>query len=109
MFQPLSQTHESSPPCQTGLELTESDLANGWNRQNTSIAPDFLERFYQNSRLHHLSTWRAELKQMIANNQSTFRERRTKRTDDEDQIVMYVMYVYLKRCTSLLQVMTDTS
>ncbi|CAG8482857.1 2960_t:CDS:10 [Paraglomus brasilianum] len=90
MFQPLSQTHESSPHCQTGLELTESDLANGWNRQNTSIAPDFLERFYKNSRLHHLSTWRAELKQMIANNQSTFRERRTKRTDDEDQIVMHV-------------------
>ena len=33
----------------------------------TSAHPDFLNEYYQNSRLHHLSTWREELKMFATN------------------------------------------
>lgn len=38
-----------------------------WRNKNTAIAPDFIEGYYKNSRLHHLSTWKAELPNMIGN------------------------------------------
>ncbi|KAI0696583.1 DNA repair protein [Cerioporus squamosus] len=37
-----------------------------WRAAHTSVAPDFIEGFYKNSRLHHLSTWKAELKNLVA-------------------------------------------
>ncbi|KAI0781503.1 DNA repair protein [Trametes elegans] len=37
-----------------------------WRAAHTSIAPDFIEGYYKNSRLHHLSTWKAELKNLVA-------------------------------------------
>lgn len=48
-------------------EMAERVMANpGWRAAHTSIAPDFIEGFYKNSRLHHLSTWKAELKGLVA-------------------------------------------
>jgi DNA repair protein REV1 len=37
-----------------------------WRRAHTSAAPDFVEGYYRNSRLHYLSTWKAELRALIA-------------------------------------------
>ncbi|TCD63972.1 deoxycytidyl transferase [Steccherinum ochraceum] len=37
-----------------------------WRAAHTSVAPDFIEGYYRNSRLHHLSTWKAELKNLVA-------------------------------------------
>ncbi|KAI0355132.1 hypothetical protein OH77DRAFT_1504410 [Trametes cingulata] len=37
-----------------------------WRAAHTSVAPGFIEGFYKNSRLHHLSTWKAELKNLVA-------------------------------------------
>ncbi|KAI0657169.1 hypothetical protein C8Q70DRAFT_920218 [Cubamyces menziesii] len=37
-----------------------------WRAAHTSVAPDFIEGYYKNSRLHHLSTWKAELKGLVA-------------------------------------------
>lgn len=37
-----------------------------WRAAHTSIAPDFIEGYYRNSRLHHLSTWKAELRNLVA-------------------------------------------
>ncbi|KIP07473.1 hypothetical protein PHLGIDRAFT_29976 [Phlebiopsis gigantea 11061_1 CR5-6] len=37
-----------------------------WRAAHTSIAPDFIEDYYRNSRLHHLSTWKAELRNLVA-------------------------------------------
>ncbi|KAI0823867.1 hypothetical protein BC628DRAFT_1323948 [Trametes gibbosa] len=37
-----------------------------WRAAHTSVAPDFIEGYYKNSRLHHLSTWKAELKNLVA-------------------------------------------
>ena len=48
-------------------EMAERVMANPqWRAAHTSIAPDFIEGFYKNSRLHHLSTWKAELKGLVA-------------------------------------------
>ncbi|EGN96299.1 hypothetical protein SERLA73DRAFT_59278 [Serpula lacrymans var. lacrymans S7.3] len=46
--------------------MAERVMANPeWRAAHTSIAPDFIEGFYKNSRLHHLSTWKAELKNLV--------------------------------------------
>lgn len=37
-----------------------------WRSAHTSIAPDFIEGYYKNSRLHHLATWKTELKNLVS-------------------------------------------
>jgi DNA repair protein REV1 len=37
-----------------------------WRAAHTSVASDFVESYYRNSRLHHLSMWKAELKSLVA-------------------------------------------
>ncbi|KAI0668358.1 DNA repair protein [Trametes maxima] len=37
-----------------------------WRAAHTSVAPDFIEGYYKNSRLHHLSAWKAELKNLVS-------------------------------------------
>lgn len=51
--------HESNPNAQKVMQNPE------WRAAHTSIAPDFIEGYYKNSRLHHLSTWKAELKNLV--------------------------------------------
>jgi DNA repair protein REV1 len=36
-----------------------------WRKANTSVSSDFIEGYYKNSRLHHLSTWKSELKDLV--------------------------------------------
>ncbi|KAL1718502.1 hypothetical protein EV715DRAFT_201040 [Schizophyllum commune] len=36
-----------------------------WRKAHTSAASDFIDGYYKNSRLHHLSTWKAELKRLV--------------------------------------------
>ncbi|KAI1307385.1 deoxycytidyl transferase [Mortierella claussenii] len=38
------------------------ELSIPWNRLNSSVQPGFVEKFYQSSRLHYLSTWKAKLR-----------------------------------------------
>lgn len=57
------QQQEQQQP--EGKTLNAALLANPWNKENTSVQPGFIEKFYESSRLHHLSTWRAELKEMV--------------------------------------------
>ncbi|KAF9009538.1 hypothetical protein BDQ17DRAFT_1421710 [Cyathus striatus] len=46
--------------------MAERVMANPeWRNAHTSVAPDFVEGFYRNSRLHYLSTWKAELKSLV--------------------------------------------
>ena len=52
--------HESNPIAQRAMANSE------WRSAHTSAAPDFIEGYYKNSRLHHLSTWKAELKELVA-------------------------------------------
>ncbi|KAF8898269.1 hypothetical protein CPB84DRAFT_1962837 [Gymnopilus junonius] len=36
-----------------------------WRKAHTSVASDFIDGYYKNSRLHHLSTWKSELKNLV--------------------------------------------
>ncbi|KAG2354376.1 hypothetical protein BDR07DRAFT_1548628 [Suillus spraguei] len=50
----------------TSNPLAEHVMANPeWRAAHTSVAPDFVEGFYKHSRLHYLSTWKAELKNLV--------------------------------------------
>ncbi|KAF5386916.1 hypothetical protein D9615_002002 [Tricholomella constricta] len=50
----------------TSNPLATRVMANpDWRKAHTSVAPDFIEGFYKNSRLHHLSAWKAELKNLV--------------------------------------------
>ncbi|KAI0628801.1 hypothetical protein C8Q77DRAFT_1067197 [Trametes polyzona] len=52
--------HKSNPNAERAMQ----DPA--WRAAHTSVAPDFIEGYYKNSRLHHLSTWKAELKNLVS-------------------------------------------
>jgi hypothetical protein len=47
------------------------ELSVPWNRLNSSVQPGFVEKFYQSSRLHYLSTWKAKLREVTAEIQKT--------------------------------------
>ena len=36
-----------------------------WRSAHTSVAADFVEGYYKNSRLHHLATWKTELRGLV--------------------------------------------
>jgi DNA repair protein REV1 len=52
--------HASNPNAKRAMADPE------WRSAHTSAAPDFIEGYYKNSRLHHLATWKAELKNLVA-------------------------------------------
>ncbi|KZT11147.1 DNA repair protein [Laetiporus sulphureus 93-53] len=54
----------ASPSSNRNAERAMADPA--WRAAHTSVAPDFVQGYYKNSRLHHLSTWKAELKDLVA-------------------------------------------
>ncbi|KAG2219697.1 hypothetical protein INT45_001869, partial [Circinella minor] len=62
------QQHEEDDNTKKPLEgkaLNATLLAKSWNRENTSVNPGFVKKFYSSSRLHHLSTWKSEIKAEI--------------------------------------------
>ena len=50
---------KSNPNAQRAMAKPE------WRKANTSVSSDFMEGYYKNSRLHHLSTWKSELKNLV--------------------------------------------
>ena len=61
------KTSEQSLQPDKRAKLTAEDhnrelLADPRIRQSSVVNPDFLDQYYRESRLHHLSTWKAELK-----------------------------------------------
>ncbi|KAF4609103.1 deoxycytidyl transferase [Pleurotus pulmonarius] len=57
---PVYAAHKSNP----NASRLMSDP--NWRAAHTSAAPSFIEGYYKNSRLHHLSTWKAELRKLIS-------------------------------------------
>ncbi|KAK4058880.1 deoxycytidyl transferase [Microbotryomycetes sp. JL221] len=69
-----------------------------WMSRHTSASEDFLTVYFKQSRLHHISTWKEELKQLVANMQTTthqqqissLRNRQWTGTERDDRIVFHV-------------------
>ena len=59
--QPTSRQSQQSPPATTSARTLTT-----WKEQNSSMAQDFVQRFYQNSRLHHLSLQKQQLLQQYS-------------------------------------------
>ncbi|SMQ51595.1 unnamed protein product [Zymoseptoria tritici ST99CH_3D7] len=62
-------------------------------RKSTVVNPGFLQQYYDQSRLHHLSTWKADLKsqlQAIAAETSASQKSRQKRLPGQRRYVMHV-------------------
>ena len=56
---PKYAAHKSNPNAARAIENPE------WRAAHTSAAPDFIDGYYKNSRLHHLSTWKTELRKLV--------------------------------------------
>ena len=62
-------------------------------RKSTVVHPDFLDQYYRESRLHHLSTWKADLKsqlQALAAEKSLSQKARQKRQPGQRRYVILV-------------------
>ncbi|KAL5389227.1 hypothetical protein DPSP01_002540 [Paraphaeosphaeria sporulosa] len=62
-------------------------------RKSTVVDPSFLEQYYRESRLHHLSTWKAELKsqlQALASERSSSQKAKQKRPAGARRYILHV-------------------
>lgn len=62
-------------------------------RKSTVVNPDFLDQYYRESRLHHLSTWKADLKsqlQALAAEKSSSQKVRLKKLPGQRRYIMHV-------------------
>jgi DNA repair protein REV1 len=62
-------------------------------RKSTVVDPDFLEQYYRESRLHHLSTWKADLKsqlQALASEKTSTQRAKQKRQPGARRYVLHV-------------------
>jgi DNA repair protein REV1 len=95
---PQEISHDSPTPASHSTTLT-SEEHNAWLlsdprlRKSSTANPEFLKQYYAESRLHHLSTWKAELKskmQKLANEKSTGTAKPIKRRPGSRRYVMHV-------------------
>lgn len=62
-------------------------------RKSTVVDPNFLEQYYRESRLHHLSTWKADLKsqlQVLAHEKSSSQKIKQKRPPGARRYILHV-------------------
>ena len=62
-------------------------------RKSTVVHPDFLDQYYRESRLHHLSTWKADLKsqlQALAAEKSSSQKSKLKKLPGQRRYIMHV-------------------
>ncbi|GAM85297.1 hypothetical protein ANO11243_033010 [Dothideomycetidae sp. 11243] len=82
-------------------------LADPRIRKSSVVNPDFLEQYYRESRLHHLSTWKADLKSQLralTEEKSPSQQARQKRPAGARRYILHVDFdsffvaVSLKKC-----------
>ncbi|KAI9645537.1 deoxycytidyl transferase [Ciborinia camelliae] len=87
----------SNPPKKAKIATAEEHnamlLADPRMRKSTTANPDFIKQYYSESRLHHLSTWKADLKsrfQQMASEMSASQKQSRKRKPGSRRYVMHV-------------------
>jgi DNA repair protein REV1 len=109
----VKRPHESdieSPAKRTRMTAEEHNellLADPRVRKSTVVNPEFLEQYYRESRLHHLSAWKADLKsqlQKMAEEKSASQKSGQKRRPGARRYILHVDFdsffaaVSLKKC-----------
>lgn len=62
---PLVREPLASKPDTTSEEYNAQLLSDPRMKNNSVVNPEFIQQYYRESRLHHLSTWKAELKAQL--------------------------------------------
>lgn len=92
----LKDIDYGSPSKRKNLTLEEHNailLADPRIRKSTVVHPEFLEQYYRESRLHHLSAWKADLKsqlQAMAEDKSQSQKSREKRPAGARRYILHV-------------------
>ncbi|KAJ3023570.1 deoxycytidyl transferase [Thoreauomyces humboldtii] len=91
-----------------GHSRGELNMQSEWVKANISTAPGFLQRYFSRSRLHHLSTWKSDLRDFVAINGPRLKpDAARKRSAGGQRVVMHVdmdcffASVALKKCPEL--------
>ena len=90
---PPDATKPSEKRALTAEEHNARLLADPKMRKSSTVNPDFLKQYYQESRLHHLSTWKAELKsqlQALTQEKSASAKSQPKRKSGARRYIMHV-------------------
>lgn len=88
----LVDASKTPPKHMTSEEHNAWLLSDPRIRQSSTANPDFLKQFYSESRLHHLSTWKASLKssmQRLASEKGLSNQKKTRRPGSR----RYIMHV----------------
>lgn len=94
----LNDTVENTARKIQKTEMTAEDynaalLADPKKRKSTAVNPEFLKQYYEESRLHHLSAWKAELKsnlQALAAEKTSSQKSREKRHPGSRRYILHV-------------------
>ena len=92
------KSDEESPQPEKRIKMTAEDhnrvlLSDPHIRKSSVLNPDFLEQYYRESRLHHLSTWKADLKsqlQALTSEKSASQRQRQKRASNARRYILHV-------------------
>lgn len=97
---PLKRDHdiETESPSKKAKVMTAEEhnailLADPHIRRSSTANPDFIKQYYSESRLHHLSTWKADLKsrfQQMAAEKSASQRQPVKRKPGARRYIMHV-------------------
>ncbi|KAH7371548.1 hypothetical protein BKA66DRAFT_469500 [Pyrenochaeta sp. MPI-SDFR-AT-0127] len=93
--QPDAQSASKGPKELSAEEHNKILLSDPQVRKSTAVDPNFLEQYYRESRLHHLSTWKADLKsqlQAMASEKSATQRANQKRPPGARRYVLHVDY-----------------
>ncbi|KAJ2630853.1 deoxycytidyl transferase [Coemansia sp. RSA 1290] len=63
---PVPISRPPLPPKRIIVDKYSEGLNRDWVRRNLATEKDFIQRYYASSRLHRLSTWKAEMKDYVA-------------------------------------------
>ncbi|TLD35149.1 Allantoinase [Venturia nashicola] len=105
----LKDIDYGSPSKRKNLTLEEHNailLADPRIRKSTVVHPEFLEQYYRESRLHHLSSWKADLKfqlQAMAEDKSQSQKMREKRPAGARRYILHVDFDSFFAAVSLKQ------
>ncbi|KAG2198709.1 hypothetical protein INT47_005394 [Mucor saturninus] len=71
----------------SGQALNQDILSNQWARSTSTVNPQFIKRYYETSRLHYLSVWKGELKDIVDTLQEKYP---AKTTPHGPRVIMHI-------------------
>jgi DNA repair protein REV1 len=80
---------ESNPAPAHFSGRPDVDMNSEWVKQNSSTAPNFIQNYFGSSRLHHISTWKNDLKEFVLDHLSS-KPAPSKENVNQGSIIMHV-------------------